>query len=77
MWVDVYLDGNTDIGLHSLTGHPCAVLPYTFGQGDNLQPICTTIIGNLFADDKILSVASAYQQATDWHKRRPKVSPTT
>lgn len=75
--LDIYLDGNTDIGLHSLTGHPCAVLPYTFGQGDNAQPICTTIIGNLFADDKILSVASAYQQATDWHNRRPKISAGT
>ena len=30
-----------------------------------------TIVGNLFADDKILSVAHAYQAATDWHRRRP------
>ena len=35
------------------------------------KPICTTIIGDLFADDKILSVAHAYQSATDWHLMHP------
>ena len=39
----------------------------------NPQPICAVLAGNLFNDDKILSVAHAYQMATDWHTRRPKV----
>ena len=34
----------------------------------------TTIIGDLFADDKILSVAHAYQKATDWHNRHPSIT---
>ena len=37
------------------------------------QPTVTTIVGALFNDDKILSVAHAFQIATDWHTRRPKI----
>ena len=37
------------------------------------QPTVTTIIGALFNDDKILSVAHAFQSATDWHTKRPKI----
>jgi Asp-tRNA(Asn)/Glu-tRNA(Gln) amidotransferase A subunit family amidase len=35
------------------------------------QPTVTTIIGALFNDDRILSVAHAFQTATDWHTKRP------
>jgi hypothetical protein len=28
----------------------------------------------LFAEDKILSLASAYQRATKWHEQRPKLT---
>jgi Asp-tRNA(Asn)/Glu-tRNA(Gln) amidotransferase A subunit family amidase len=38
------------------------------------QPLVTTIIGALFNDDKILSVAHAYQMATKWHTRHPKLT---
>jgi hypothetical protein len=31
----------------------------------------TTLLEDLFADDTILSVAHAFQKATDWHTRRP------
>jgi Asp-tRNA(Asn)/Glu-tRNA(Gln) amidotransferase A subunit family amidase len=77
---DMYVSGSGDVGLTNQTGHPAAVFPYAFGprptgQGaagnGPPQPLCTTIIGDLFADDKILSVAHAYQQATDWHKKHP------
>jgi hypothetical protein len=37
----------------------------------NPQPICTVIAGNLYNDDKILSVAHQYQMHTDWHKKHP------
>jgi Asp-tRNA(Asn)/Glu-tRNA(Gln) amidotransferase A subunit family amidase len=39
----------------------------------NPQPICAVITGALFADDKILSVAHAFQKATDFHLRRPRL----
>ena len=48
-----------------------AVVPYTFGGEDHEQPQCVMIVGNVFADDKVLSVAHAYQRATDWHERHP------
>jgi Asp-tRNA(Asn)/Glu-tRNA(Gln) amidotransferase A subunit family amidase len=37
----------------------------------NPQPLCATLIGNLYRDDTILSVAHQFQQATDFHSRRP------
>ncbi|HEY8751706.1 MAG TPA: amidase [Tepidisphaeraceae bacterium] len=70
---DMYVSGSGDVELCSYTGNPAAVLPYAFRDGENGQPVCTTIIGDVFADDKILSVANAYQRATDWHLKRPKV----
>jgi hypothetical protein len=35
------------------------------------QPVCATIVGALYADDVILSVASRFQDVTDFHTRRP------
>lgn len=37
------------------------------------QPICATIIGALYNDDKILSVAHLFQKSTDFHQKRPTV----
>jgi len=68
---DMYISGSGDVGLTNQTGHPAVVLPYAFGGDENPQPRCTTIIGDLFSDDRILSVAQAYQMATDWHERHP------
>ena len=70
---DMFVSGRGEIGLTNQTGHPAVVVPYDFG-GDNPQPLTTTIIGGLFADDKILSVAHAYQRSTDWHLRRPDLT---
>jgi len=39
----------------------------------NKQPICAVLAGNLYNDDKILSVAHQYQMRTAWHKERPKL----
>ncbi len=37
----------------------------------NKQPICAVICGNLYNDDKILSVAHQYQIHTSWHLKHP------
>ena len=37
----------------------------------NPQPICTVLAGNLYNDDKILSVAHQYQTHTTWHLKHP------
>ena len=70
---DMYISANGDVGLTNQTGHPAVVFPYRMSDGANSQPVCTTIIGALFADDVILSVANAYQRATNWHEQHPKL----
>jgi Asp-tRNA(Asn)/Glu-tRNA(Gln) amidotransferase A subunit family amidase len=70
---DMYITANGDVTLTNETGHPAAVFPFMFREGENPQPMCVTIIGQPFADDKILSVAHRYQKETDWHTRRPRV----
>src|SRR5688572_720667 len=70
---DMYLSPNGDVGLTNQTGHPAVVFPYAMSEGENSQPQCTTIIGGLFSDDVILSVANAYQTATNWHEKHPKL----
>jgi Asp-tRNA(Asn)/Glu-tRNA(Gln) amidotransferase A subunit family amidase len=37
------------------------------------KPICAVLAGNLFNDDKILSVAHQFQIHTDWHTRHPSL----
>jgi hypothetical protein len=39
----------------------------------NKQPICAVIAGNLYNDDKILSVAHQYQTHTEWHLKHPAI----
>ena len=74
---DLYLctAGLGDVVLTSMTGHPAVVVPYDVARrrGRPAQPICTVLVGALFADDKLLTVAHAYQQATGWHERHPKI----
>jgi Asp-tRNA(Asn)/Glu-tRNA(Gln) amidotransferase A subunit family amidase len=76
-----------DVGPNAQTGHPCVVVPYKFdvpqqqggGRGAEAQqqpelkpqPICAVIVGNLFADDVILSVAHQLQAHTDVHLKHP------
>ena len=74
---DMYIS-NTDLGdctLTSMTGHPALVVQCGFGSRRNQPPqvLCTNIVGALFAEDKILSLANAYQRATKWHEQRRQV----
>jgi Asp-tRNA(Asn)/Glu-tRNA(Gln) amidotransferase A subunit family amidase len=74
---DMFVSGSGQVGLTNQTGHPAAVVQYGFGVRDpeadspTEMPLTTTLIGDLFADDKILNVAHAFQKNTDWHLRRP------
>ena len=43
------------------------------GVAYNPKPICAVLAGNLFNDDKILSVAHHFQMHTDWHTRHPRL----
>ncbi len=69
--VDCYIGGD-DLTITNLTGHPTAVLPGGFHERDNrVVPFGVTFTGQLYDDETLLAVASAYQQATAHHLRRP------
>jgi aspartyl-tRNA(Asn)/glutamyl-tRNA(Gln) amidotransferase subunit A len=53
----------------NLAGLPGMSIPCGFGAGD--LPVGLHIVGNYFAEAKMLNVAHQYQKATDWHKREP------
>jgi Asp-tRNA(Asn)/Glu-tRNA(Gln) amidotransferase A subunit family amidase len=53
----------------NLTGHPAVILPNGFNA--NGTPVSLTFLGGLFQEANLLAVAHAYQQATDFHRRRP------
>ncbi len=55
----------------NLTGHPSVVLPNGFN--DNGEPVSITFTGGLYKEGPLLQVAEKYQQATDFHKRHPKM----
>jgi aspartyl-tRNA(Asn)/glutamyl-tRNA(Gln) amidotransferase subunit A len=52
----------------NLAGLPGLSLPCGFADG---LPIGLQIVGNALQESKVLRVAYAYEQSTDWHKRRP------
>lgn len=74
---DMFVSGGGHVGLTNQTGHPAAIVQYGFGvrnpdsDDPTTMPLTTTLLGDLFADDKILNVAHAFQKQTDWHRRRP------
>ena len=52
----------------NLAGLPAISLPCGFANG---LPIGLQIIGEAFAEEKLLQVAYTFEQNTEWHKRRP------
>lgn len=76
---DMYVSGSGNVGVTNQTGHPAVVVPYGFGvrnpdsESPTTMPLTTTLIGALFADDRVLNVAHAFQRRTDWHQRRPRL----
>lgn len=53
----------------NLTGHPCAVVPNGFNN--NGSPTSISFLGKLFGEAAVVSLAHAYQQATDWEDMVP------
>jgi aspartyl-tRNA(Asn)/glutamyl-tRNA(Gln) amidotransferase subunit A len=54
------------------SGRPAITLPCGFTEAG--MPIGLTIAGPRFQEGRILALAFAYQQATDWHMRRPALT---
>jgi aspartyl-tRNA(Asn)/glutamyl-tRNA(Gln) amidotransferase subunit A len=55
----------------NLAGVPGISVPCGF-TSQNL-PVGLQIIGRHFDEESILKIAYAYEQSTDWHKRKPKL----
>lgn len=55
----------------NLAGVPGISIPCGFTT--NNLPVGMQIIGKHFDEESILKVAFAYEQSTEWHKRRPKL----
>ncbi|VWX58793.1 Glutamyl-tRNA(Gln) amidotransferase subunit A [Burkholderiales bacterium 8X] len=53
----------------SLAGLPGMSLPVGF---DGKMPVGLQLIGNYFAESRLLNAAHQFQQATDWHLRKPE-----
>jgi aspartyl-tRNA(Asn)/glutamyl-tRNA(Gln) amidotransferase subunit A len=52
----------------NIAGIPAISIPAGFAG--NL-PIGMQIMGKTFSEEMLLRIAFAYEQATDWHKRKP------
>jgi Asp-tRNA(Asn)/Glu-tRNA(Gln) amidotransferase A subunit family amidase len=61
----------------NLTGHPAIILPSgfrDFSDTDKTQvPVSVTFLGGLYQEEKLLRVAKAWQDATDFHLKHPVV----
>jgi len=79
----------TQLLVTNLTGHPALILPNGFRGDDALParvrdngevdgggpgtPLSLTFLGKLYGEAKMLALAKAYQDATDFHLRHPKL----
>jgi hypothetical protein len=52
---------------------PAVIVPNGFR--DDGTPVSVTFLGGLFDEARLLAVAHAYQEATDFHRRTPPLTP--
>jgi aspartyl-tRNA(Asn)/glutamyl-tRNA(Gln) amidotransferase subunit A len=65
--------GGSGIGAAgNLAGLPALGVPMGFGKGN--LPVGLSLVGKAFDEAAVLRVGRAYQQATDWHRRRPPLN---
>ncbi len=72
--VDVYVCppyGGENLLITNLTGHPSTVVPNGFRKDGT--PTSITFLGHLYREAELLAVTKAYQDATDFHLRRPRL----
>jgi len=60
-----------NLQMTTITGHPAVIVQNGFTRQGT--PTGITFIGKLFAEAELLAVAKAYQDATDFHLKRPKL----
>ena len=62
-------NGNNQSAITNLTGHPVICFPTGFNR--NQLPTSITLVGKLYDEATIISIAKAYQNATEWNKIHP------
>jgi len=70
--IDVFVTpsyGPNVLLMTNLTGHPSITLPN--GYTDEGTPVSISFIGSLYGEGRMLRVAKAYQDMTDFNKRQP------
>jgi aspartyl-tRNA(Asn)/glutamyl-tRNA(Gln) amidotransferase subunit A len=65
--IEMYLSDIYTIAIN-LAGLPAMSIAAGFADG---KPVGLQIIGNYFAEDKLLNIAHQYQLITDWHQKIP------
>jgi aspartyl-tRNA(Asn)/glutamyl-tRNA(Gln) amidotransferase subunit A len=55
----------------NFTGHPAISVPCGFTRAG--LPISLQLIGPFWNEARLLAIALAYEEATEWHKRRPNL----
>ena len=68
--VQMYLSDVCTLPIN-IAGLPAISIPAGFAEG---LPIGMQIIGKPFSEETLLKIAYAYQQATEWHQRKPLLS---
>jgi aspartyl-tRNA(Asn)/glutamyl-tRNA(Gln) amidotransferase subunit A len=66
--IQMYLEDIYTIAIN-LAGLPAMSIPAGFIDG---KPVGLHVIGNYFAEAKLLNIGHRYQQVTDWHQQIPK-----
>lgn len=71
--VDVIVAPTDDpqVLLTNLTGHPVVIVPNGFWEDGT--SVSLSFLGRLYGEAKMLAVARAYQEATGFHLRQPKL----
>jgi len=55
----------------NLTGHPAIAVPAGFNEAG--LPLSIQLVGKTFDEATLLSIAHAYEQAHDWHRKHPPI----
>jgi Asp-tRNA(Asn)/Glu-tRNA(Gln) amidotransferase A subunit family amidase len=67
--IDEPSDIHLNLWLTNLTGHPAVVVPNGFARSG--KPTGISFIGNLYGEGKLLALAKAYQDETEFHRKHP------
>jgi len=67
--VQMYLSDVCTLPIN-IAGLPAISIPAGFAEG---LPIGMQIIGKPFAEETLLRIAHTYEQATEWHKKKPEI----